>query len=67
MDKSDHERIVELFESRSKCAHGNHGHVDYVAGCTTVNTNGKCLCQLNDGEGHPLSTVLATWLERFGA
>lgn len=66
MDKSDHERIVELFESRSKCVHGHRPSVEYEPGCYTVKT-GKCLCQMNDGEGHTLSTVLATWLERFGA
>lgn len=63
--KSDWERIVELFESRSKCIHGHKPSVTYDPGCLSIST-GKCLCQINDGDSRTLSEVLATWLERFG-
>jgi len=67
MPKSDWDRIVELFESRSKCVHQNRPHVSYEPGCLTIDTHGKCLCQMNDGDSRTLSDGLAIWLSRFGA
>lgn len=62
--KSDWERIVELFESRSKCIHKKKPKVVSDYGWIAVECDG--CCRHTDGEGLSLSAVLATWLERFG-
>jgi len=66
MDKSDHERIVAHFEAENKnvCVHGKRPKVLSDFGWIAVECD-SC-CRYTDGEGHTLSAVLATWLERFG-
>lgn len=65
--KSEFERIVSHFEEEKKnvCFHGNHPRVLSDFGWIAVECD-SC-CRYTDGEGHPLSVVLATWLERFAA
>lgn len=58
------ERIVAHFEEHGRpCQHGHRPIVTYEPGCLTVET-GKCGCRIIDGEGLPLSKVLALWPPR---
>lgn len=65
--KSEWERMVYHFESTARCVHKNKPRVFYEPGLTVVDTNGNCLCQSHDGDGLPLTQVLAEWIKSFGA
>jgi hypothetical protein len=62
---TDWEKIVNHFEATAKCVHGNNPRVFYEPGCLVVETKGNCKCEHWDGEGLPLTQVLAEWQKRF--
>lgn len=64
---SDWEKIVNHFEATAKCRCKNKPRVHYDPGCVVIDTNGNCKCQMHDGEGLPLTQVLAEWQKKFGA
>jgi len=57
-------RIIRHFEENARsCIHGNRAIVIYEPGCLYIHTE-KCNCNVTDGDGLPLSQVLAKWPPR---
>jgi len=58
------ERIVGHFEQHGQpCQHGHRPIVIYEPGCLYIHTD-RCRCHVTDGDGLPLSQVLAKWPPR---
>jgi len=63
--KSGWERMVDHFESTARCIHKNAVKVNYEPGCLSIDPIGTCKCCLHDGDGLPLTQVLAEWQRQF--
>ena len=64
--KTDWERIKDQFEAKARCRHGNRPMIHHD-GCTWIECSKEtCKCMMADGDGIPLSQLLANWQEKFG-
>jgi len=64
---SDYERIRNLFNATSFCRNGKQPQLHHEPGCDFIECaeGEKCKCQMNDGDGGPVSAFLIRWRERF--
>jgi hypothetical protein len=64
---TDFERIKAHFEANATCPHKQKPLVNYDPGCAFIQCSkgGACKCQMNEGDGIPISQFLAGWQERF--
>lgn len=67
---TDTERIMDHFNATAKCRKRREANpkLSYEPGCAYIQCeHADCRCIINDGDGGPLSELIARWERRNGA